>query len=65
MNRLEEFCEAPEGKGQVRTIWRRWEYIIETDLTEIGWEDTGWINLAQGGENWQTVINTVMNLQIL
>jgi hypothetical protein len=40
-------------------------YLKETDLTEIGWEDTGWINLAHGGENWQIVINTVMNLQVL
>jgi hypothetical protein len=35
------------------------------DLMEIGWEGVGWIYLAEDGEQWRAVTNTVMNLQVL
>jgi len=34
------------------------------DLKEIGWEGVDWILLAQNRDQWQAVVNTVMNLQV-
>jgi hypothetical protein len=44
---------------------RRWENNIKMDLREIEWGDVDWINLAQERDQWRTLVNTVMNLQIL
>jgi hypothetical protein len=33
------------------------------DLREIEWEGVDWIHLAQDGDQWRAVVNTVMNLQ--
>jgi len=35
------------------------------DLREIGWEGVDWIHLAQDRDQWQDLVNTVMNLQVL
>jgi hypothetical protein len=34
------------------------------DLREIGWEGVDWIHLAQDRDQWQVVVNTVLNLQV-
>jgi len=34
------------------------------DLTGIGWEGVDWMYLAQGRDQWQAVVNTVMNLRV-
>jgi hypothetical protein len=34
------------------------------DLREIGWGDVDWIYLAQDRDQWQDLVNTVMNLWI-
>jgi hypothetical protein len=34
------------------------------DLREIGWEVVDWMHLAQDREQWQALLNTVMNLHI-
>jgi hypothetical protein len=34
------------------------------DITEIGWEGTDWIHLAQNRERWQALVNMVMNHHI-
>jgi hypothetical protein len=34
------------------------------DLQEIGWEGVGWIHMVEGRDQWQTLVNTVMNLQV-
>jgi hypothetical protein len=34
------------------------------DLREIGWGCVNWIDLAQDGEQWRALVNTVMNLRI-
>jgi hypothetical protein len=39
-----------------------WEYNIRMDLKEIGWEAVDWINLAQDWDQWQDLVNAVMNL---
>jgi hypothetical protein len=43
---------------------RRWEDIIRMDLREIGWGGMDWIDLAQDGDQWRALVNTVMNLQV-
>jgi hypothetical protein len=42
----------------------KWEDSIDMDLKEIGYEGVGWIHLAQDREQWQSVVNRVMNLQV-
>jgi len=34
------------------------------ELRKVGWESVDWIPLAQDKEEWQAVVNTVMNLRI-
>jgi len=34
------------------------------DLKEIGWEGVKWIHQAQGRDQWQALVNSVMNLQV-
>jgi hypothetical protein len=33
-------------------------------LIEKEWGGMGWINLAQDRDQWQALVNTVMNLQV-
>jgi hypothetical protein len=42
----------------------RWEDNIRMDIKEMVWEVVNWINLAQNGEKWWALVNTVMNLQV-
>jgi hypothetical protein len=37
---------------------------IKMDLRELGWGGTGWIDLAQGREQWRAHMNMVMNLRV-
>jgi hypothetical protein len=53
----------PEGMRALGRPRHRWEGI-RMDLRDIGWEDVNWIHLAQNRDQWQTVVNTVMNLQV-
>lgn len=39
----------------------RWKDNFKRDLTEIGWEDVDWIDLAQDTDKWWAVVSTVMN----
>jgi hypothetical protein len=34
------------------------------DLREIEWGGMDWINLAQDKDQWQAVVNAIMNLQV-
>jgi hypothetical protein len=42
----------------------RWEDNIRTDLPEVGWGDTDWIDLAQDRDKWRALVNAVMNLRV-
>jgi hypothetical protein len=35
---------------------------IKKNLREIGWDGMDWIDLAQDGDQWRALVNTVMNL---
>jgi hypothetical protein len=34
---------------------------IKMDLKDIGWGSMDWIDLAQGRDQWRTLVNTIMN----
>jgi len=53
-----------EGKKQLRRPRHRREDNIRMGLREIGWEGVGWTHLAQEGDQWWVLVNTVMNLRI-
>jgi hypothetical protein len=52
--------ENPEGKRPLGRPRYRWEDNIKMDLGEICWEGMDWMHLAQNGDKWQAVVNTVM-----
>jgi hypothetical protein len=54
----------PEGKRRLVTPRHRWQYNIKMDLRKIGWEGMNWIHLTHDKDQWQALINTVMNLWV-
>jgi hypothetical protein len=51
-------------KGGDHLVYMWMGDIIEIDLKEIGWEDVDWTYLGQDGDQWQALVNTVMNLWV-
>jgi hypothetical protein len=41
-----------------------WVDNTKMDLREIGWDGMDCIDLAQDGDQWRILMNTVMNLRI-
>jgi hypothetical protein len=37
---------------------------IKIDLKKIGWDGMDWIDLAQDGDQWRALVNTVMKLRV-
>jgi hypothetical protein len=56
---------TPEGMRPLRRPRRRWEDNIRMDHREIGWEGVGWMHLAEDRDQWQALVNMVMNLWVL
>jgi hypothetical protein len=54
----------PEGKRPVGRPRRRWVDNIRMDLGEVGWGDLDWIGLAQDGNRWRALVNSVLNLRV-
>jgi hypothetical protein len=59
------FMGKPEGKRPLERPRRRWDKGIRMDLRETGWENVGWIQLAQDRDRWRALVNAVMNLRVL
>jgi hypothetical protein len=57
--------EKPEGKRPLGRPRRRWEDGIWMDLRKTGCVIVEWVQFAQNRECWRTLVNTVMNLQVL
>jgi hypothetical protein len=53
-----------EGKRPLERPRRMWEDNIKTNLREIGIDGANWIRLAQDRVQWQSFVNTVMNLRV-
>jgi hypothetical protein len=55
----------PEGKRLLGRSRRRWEYIIKMDLQEVRCGRMDWIELAQDWDSWRTLVNVILNPQVL
>ena len=53
----------PERKRPLGRPRRRWEDNIKTDLQEVG-VGGDWMELAQDGDRWRALVNTVMNFRV-
>jgi hypothetical protein len=53
-----------ERKIPLRTPRHRWEDNIKMNLREIRWGGMDWIDLAEDRDQWQDLVNTVMNLRV-
>jgi hypothetical protein len=42
---------------------RKFEDNIRMEVRERGWEGVDWMHLVQDRDQWQVLVNTVMNLQ--
>jgi hypothetical protein len=53
-----------EGKRPLGRPRYRWEDNIRMDLREIGLVSVYWIHLAQDMDQWQALVNMVLNIWI-
>jgi hypothetical protein len=61
----EEYCIQSFGRKseRQRSLGRpvyTWEGNIKMDIKSAGWETSGWIHLAQDGNQWQAFSNTII-----
>jgi len=56
--------EKPEEKKKVGRPRYIWKDNIKVDLKGIRWDSMDWIHLSQDRDQWQAVMNTVMNLWV-
>jgi hypothetical protein len=54
----------PEQKRPLGRHRRRCEDNINMDLRDIEWGGMDWIDLAENRDQWQALVNTVMNLRV-
>jgi hypothetical protein len=53
-----------EGKRPLSIPRHRWVVNIKMHVREIEWGGMDWINLAQDMDQWQALVNTVLNLWV-
>jgi hypothetical protein len=53
----------PERKKPLGRPRHRWVDNIMIDLREIGWDGVDWIDVAQDGDQWRALVNTMTNLR--
>jgi hypothetical protein len=54
-----------EWKRQLRTLMRKWEGGIRTDVREFGWRGVEWVQLAHVMDSWRAVLNKIINFRVL
>jgi hypothetical protein len=55
-------AQKPEGKRPLGRPRHRWEHSMGMGFRELGWVGVDWMHLAQYTDQWQAVVNMVMNL---
>jgi hypothetical protein len=63
-NAYDILVAKPEGKRTLGRTKRGWGDNIRMDLREGGWEFVSWRLLAQDGDHWCAIANTVINLRV-
>jgi hypothetical protein len=63
-NECRIFVGKPEGKRPLGRPRYRWVDNIKMDLREIGWSGMGWIDLTEDRDQWRSLLNIVMNLEV-
>jgi hypothetical protein len=53
-----------EGERPLGRPRRRWVDNIKMDLRETGWDGVDWIDMVQNRNQWRTLVNMVLNLQV-
>jgi hypothetical protein len=54
----------PEGQRLPGRHTHRWECNIRVDLRVLEWGGMDWNDLAQDGDQWRALENTVINLRV-
>jgi hypothetical protein len=63
-NSYKIFVGKPEWKRTLRRPMSIWKYDTRVEVMEIEWEGVDWIHLAQDGDQWRGLVNTVMNFRV-
>jgi hypothetical protein len=53
-----------EGKRSLGKHFINGWVILKRILNKIGLEGMNWISVAHGRDNWQAVVNTVLNVRV-
>jgi hypothetical protein len=53
----------PEGKRPLGRPRRGWVDNIRMGVREIGWDGMDWMDLSRGRDQWNALLNTIMNLR--
>jgi hypothetical protein len=55
--------EIPKGRRPLGRPRRSWEYIIKTDLEEVG-SSMNWIDLPQDRDKRRALVNAAMKIRV-
>jgi hypothetical protein len=58
------WCENQKKKRPLGKPRHRWTDNIKMDIGERGWCGMDWFDLTQARDQWEDLVNTVMNLPI-
>jgi hypothetical protein len=61
---MQYFCWKPERKRPLRRPRHRWEDNTIMDFRVIRWKDVNWMHLTQDMDQWEALVNIVMNLWV-
>jgi hypothetical protein len=53
-----------EGRRPLGRHRSTWEDNIKTNLRDVGWWGTDWINPAENRNTWRAFVNAIMKLRV-
>jgi hypothetical protein len=59
------FCQKTEGNRPFGRIMRRWKHNIKMGSKEVGLKVVDWTALAEGSDQFRTVVPTVMSFGLI